>query len=84
MAAERRRSETKKPFLSTSKGRRGNYDFIRRQEDSFGGKTKFGRTKPKNSIFSKRRENKSRMQRVIGKAVGRIAAGLADRACKGT
>jgi hypothetical protein len=40
MATERRRSKSKKPFLSTSKERRGRYDFIRRQEDSF------GRTKP--------------------------------------
>ena len=46
MAAERGRSKSKKPFLSTSKERRGCYDFIRGQADGF------GRTKPKNSIFS--------------------------------
>ena len=49
MAAERRRSESKKPFLSTSKERPGRYDFIKRQDS-------FGRTKPKNSIFSVARE----------------------------
>ena len=84
MAAERRRSETKKPFLSTSKQRRGRYDFIRRQEDGF------GRTKPNLAERSQKtqyfqsdvRTNRGCSAQLAGRS-GRIAGRLADRACKG-
>ena len=78
MAAERRRSKSKKPFLSTSKERRGCYDFIRGQADGF------GRTKPKNSIFSEHvRKQIAGAARNWPGGAGGSQAGLADRACKG-
>src|SRR6516164_9400561 len=78
MAAERRRSKSKKPFLSTSKEHGGCYDFIRGQADGF------GRTKPKNSIFSEHvRKQIAGAARNWPGGAGGSQAGLADRACKG-
>jgi len=77
MAAERRRSKSKKPFLSTSKEHGGCYDFIRGQADGF------GRTKPKNSIFSEHvRKQIAGAARNWPGGAGGSQAGLADRACK--
>ena len=76
-------AKPKKPFLSTSKECPGRYDFIRRQEDSF------GRTKPNLAERSQKTQyfqsdvSKSRMQRAIGQVDREDRSRVPDPACKG-